>query len=1275
MSAFNTSLHLICIMKPNIQSIITTLFLLLSVSLIGQNKDISGNQFTVVVEKLSEKKVVEFLYCTDCGYSTSVDLLPRFFKNTSLDFGFEASSVTINILDEEIATGEVLRLLNNSKKHFENDYELSFSTDYYRKKPMVSSEVLPIRKDNNGQFYLLRDYNIDVKQQGAKSKRSASNFNNNSVLGASTWYKIGVSSDGIYKLNTNLLSQLGIDESQIDPSTIRVFGNGGGVLPIGNSSKRIDDLEEIPLLIDDGNDGVFNNDDNILFYAQGPHQWKYLNNNFSHKWNIYTDTNYYFISLDYDIGTPKRIGNVNTQSNSGTVVSQFIDHQYYERDLHNLIKSGKTWFGEKLGTISSLSIPFVFENIVLNKDVKIVADLAVRSLDRASDVVLSIPNTIFSVERNFDYVIQDYTTQYATLGKMELDFKPNSPTVNISLKLSDKVSNAVGWLNYIEVFATRELKYNDEIVFFRDIENLNSPQISYQLESSKNNLRIWDVTSHNDVKQISASKTNNLYQFSYAADTIYEFVAFNDNNVRSPTSLIGKVENQNLHAQSQAEMLIITHRKFLSHAEQLAEFHREVDTLLVNVTTCDKIYNEFSSGKQDITAIKDYVRMFYERAGSDSTLFPQYLLLFGDASYDYKDVLTGNTNLVPTYQSNNVTAPTTSHVTDDYFGLLDPNEGESISHKVDIGIGRLPVQTTAEATNAVAKIKRYYEKSTFGAWRNITAFVADDEDGNLHNRDCDKLALYVDTNYAEYNVDKIYFDTYKQESTPGGKRYPQATEDLLKRVNQGALMLSYVGHGGELGWAHERVLEVPHINQFTNKNKLPLWITATCEFTRFDDPSRVSAGEYVFLNPDGGGIGLLTTTRLVYSTPNFDLAREFNKVAYKKTANGKFPRIGDLNRITKVNAGSSINNRCFSLIGDPALKLAYPKMNVIASEVPDTMRALDKITISGYVADYSNTIIPNYNGIVYPTVYAQMKSISTLNNDGDGVFGYGQQKDVIFKGKASARNGSFEFSFVVPKDIDLEFGTGKVSFYSDNAEFDANGVYESHQIGGVSANAPDDNTGPDINLFLNDENFVSGGLTDNEPMLFAKLFDENGINTVGNGVGHDVVATIDGNTANSIVLNDYYESELDSYQKGVVRFSLSNLEDGPHTIKLKAWDVLNNSDETEIDFVVANDKDLIIEHLLNYPNPFTTKTGFYFEHNQPGQNLQVRLQIFTVAGRLVKTIDQFNYSPGFRVGPIAWDGLDQYGDFIGKGVYVYKVSVTSPTGKNAEKFERLVVLK
>ena len=662
---------------------------------------------------------------------------------------------------------------------------------------------------------------------------------------------------------------------------------------------------------------------------------------------------------------------------------------------------------------------------------------------------------------------------------------------------------------------------------------------------------------------------------------------------------------------------------------------------------------------RDATAIKSFLRMFYKRAGSNVNLIPKYCLLMGDGSYDNRNILTHNKNFIPTYESIETLSKTGSYTTDDYFAILSDNGGMNNSDLLDIAIGRLPVKSLKEANEMVDKIIYYSRVSSneetlihdcnnsssasiLSDWRNIAIQISDDGDNNHYFNDIETMYNKARLLHPEINISKIHADAYVETATAGGERNYEAEKEFKQQVEKGALLVNYIGHGGEIGLGHERYLTVPTILGWTNLKSMPIFMTATCEFSRFDDHDRTSAGEYVILNPNGGGIGLFTTTRLVYSTSNAALNSFFYDTVFDKV-NNEAPRLGDIYVGTKNKYGlfsGDVNYRKFALLGDPAVKLALPNYNIVTDSINgkslnmvlDTITALSKVVIKGHVENHLGQKVEGFNGSVTTKIYDKVANLTTLGNSSDSSpANFSLWKNLIYKGKASVINGEFVFTFIVPKDISFQYGNGRISYYAENNVTDANGYTEQPIIGGINENAAEDNEAPRVSLYMNNDKFVSGGITDENPALFAKIFDENGINTVGNGVGHNIEAVLDRNTTQAIILNDFYESDLDTYKSGTITYPFESIEAGNHTLSLKVWDVYNNSQNEEIEFVVALNEELALEHVLNYPNPFTTRTEFSFEHNQVCDYLDVQIQVFTISGKLVKTINNRAQSNGYRI--------------------------------------------
>lgn len=1196
-----------------------------------------------------------------------------------------------------------------------SDWEVNSKITDGHGMPFLIITILPIRSQFSGSIARLLSINLEIQLVTApRANLRSLTFADQSALSEGTWYKIATAKDGIYKIDKNVLAQLGIQISALNPSAINIYGNGGQLLPELNSIERFDDLQKCAIHIEGESDGVFNDSDYILFYAKGPDTWnkEYDTTNgrsrWAHRKHFYSDSSYYFIRTD-DV-EPLRVLDLNSSTQTEThTVNKFQDYTYLENDLYNLAKSGRQFFGDEFYLNNTATFNLQMPNLLNEYPALFETRIAVRSLGGASNFSINAGGV--SMTTNPVTSFEGALAAIAGTQTVKANFNPSGSAVPITYTFN-KYSNTAevrGYIDYMRLNATRALTMSGTQMKFRDSTSVGSGMIGkFQLSSATNQQVIWDITDYTRPMKVQIETVGNVAEWKIATDVVHEFIAFGNSGLLLPTAL-GSVANQNLHALSNVDLVIVTAPIFRSAAEAIAEIHAAEGQTVV-VTTLMEIFNEFSSGNPDVTAVRMLMKMLYDRAGTDESKMPQNLLLFGDGDYSRnKGTAAFNGANVLIFESDESLSPSITYVSDDYFVLLSDNDDASYLNALDAGVGRIPATDISEANGYLDKLRAYIAENTtsdggascigdetqspFGAWRNILTFVADDQDGSgsavetVHLNDADQLSAIMTVEHPEYDIVKIYLDAYKQESTPGGERYPQAEQAIKSRVQNGSLIVTYLGHGGERGWAHERVLDLNTINTWTNKYKLPIFLTATCELARYDDPSFNSAGESIVMNTKGGAIAMLTTTRVVFAGSNMQMDLAFFDVALEEETIANL-NLGKINMLTKNGVAASNSSKPnFSLLGDPELKLAYPRHKVFTTMIngqmlpnlTDTLKALQEVEFTGFVGDAQGNKLTNFNGIVYPAVYDKKTHVFTQNNDYDGVHGVVQEYDVynknIFKGKASVINGDFSFKFVIPYDINYTVDSGRVSYYAVGGSIDAHGYSQDFRIGSSLSGAQLNTIGPDISLYLNDTTFVSGGLSNTEPVLLAILKDENGINTVGNGIGHDLIAVLDNDSQNPIVLNEYYQTDLDTYQSGQVRYQMPELNAGNHSLSLKAWDIHNNSSTSTLDFLVAENSSIALQHVLNYPNPFTTRTDFMFEHNQVCSMLDVRVQVFTVSGKLVKTLEQQVMQNGFRSNPITWDGTDDFGDRIGRGVYVYKLEVQNEDGQKAEQYEKLVILK
>lgn len=1133
----------------------------------------------------------------------------------------------------------------------------------------------------------------------------STSFATASVLrsGSGQWYKISVKSDGIYKIDYSFLKSIGINVDGVNPDHINIYGNAFGRLPELNSEYRPDDLLKNDIVIIGDGDGSFDPSDYILFYGKGPHKWKESNNGFERILNNYADYSAYYINVN-STDPPARVKNATLSSLPATdVVTDFNSYTIHEQELLNLMKSGQRWYGEVFDANLSQSFTLNIPNLNTNETVSLRSFMAAKKGDSngATNYSVSYNNTTIGA---VDIPLSD-DDSFSRNGFISAPgvFNPTSSTFSLQVTFNRATPSDAGYLDFLEVNGRSYLKYYNGLQF-RDLKSVGAGKVAeMQISNFPTNGVVWEISNPTTPKVVNGSLSNGTYTFNIATDSLRNFIAFDGSQYKTPT-YIGGVAHQNLHGLSPADYLIVTHPKFLSQANRLADLHRN-NGLTVHVVTTTQVYNEFSGGTQDPTAIKFFAKMFYDRAAGNPTLQPKYLLLFGDGTYDPLDRVKDNNYMVPVYETVNSEHYTGAIVSDDYFGFLDDSEEFSPADFLDIAVGRLVATTVKDAVILVNKVEHYMKNgsdlyaqsgvscgedgfiSTHGDWRLKYTLIADDEEqGYFVNKDLEPASIYVEANHPEMNAKKIYADAYTQITTAGGERYPEVNNDINRSIESGALVTCFVGHGNSKGAAQERIMTIGEVRDYQNIDKLTLFVSATCEFARIDDNEMVSIGEWMALNEVGGAIALMTTTRAVYFSTNSVTTAKFFENVFARDANQVPLTFGEIIMKTKNSViGGSNNKRSFMLLGDPALKIALPYEKVVLDSVnniavnlaSDTLRALSKARMSGHIEDQYGNILNGFNGVIQPAIYDKPVARKTLGQDVTSpVIPFLQQDNVLFKGKATVNNGYFNYEFIVPKDIDYSYGNGKASFYAwSTTNRNAGGYSNDFIIGGIDTAGLNDQEGPQIELFLNDDSFVNGGITNETPILMAHLFDESGINTVGNGIGHDITMVLDANTSEAKVLNEFYESDLDTYKSGSLRYQMNKLTPGLHTLTFKAWDVNNNSSEKTIEFVVHEQENISLDHVLNYPNPFTTHTEFFFEHNQVCAALETQIEIFTVTGRLIKTINKTVETRGFRTEGIPWDGRDDFGDQLAKGVYVYRVTIKNPDGEKTQEMQKLYLLK
>jgi hypothetical protein len=1263
--------------------------------------------FSFVDAQQSGSAVVNWSDKTDYSFGEYKVNIPQFQSvNYNFDFTSKTIDFTMKIACNSLVDESSIQLTNvvyesiDESKLGELDKRQIKASIKYTLKNIVARDLIfglitvsPIIKDENG-FKKIKsfDYTFNYTTSVSKYLGSQSLTNiSSSVLTTGNWKRFYVQKSGVYKITKSFLNDLGFNANSINPTKIKIYGNGGRMIPLSNSIPYPFDIEENAIQVVGESDGSFDNDDYILFYAEGMDNWSAENE--THL-NLYADKSYYYINVEGLDG--KRIQIMNQPSSASTLnLSTFDDYQFHEVDLTNIGKLGRVWFGEAFNINNEQTFDFNFPNIVTTAPSKITIHAGANSFTDTSFAVNVNAQSLGTITLPDVALNSGNEAAHAYLNSNLISSQ------NFSVKLTynnNGVPTSKAYLDYIIIKAKSNLNgYGKQFRFTYDDASLQTGIVSYQFSNASGISQVWDIT---DIYNVSTAVNSNQPNFSFKSNlgSSKKYIAVDESDLFTPSKdsnasvtnqdIKGTIFNDSNGNFQDIDYLIITPSSLNAQAEKLANFHRNYSNLNVKVVNLDVIYQEFACGKQDIGAIRNFVKYVYQNASSPSARV-KYLNLFGDASYDFKNRITNNTNVVPIYHAiDSYHSGESSFASDDYFALMDNNEGDPLyAFGADIAVGRMLISSVQQADEMVNKVLEYHDIKSYGSWRNNFVAISDDADKSSDASLEVKQNSLTDVIYTQkpfINFKKILLDSYQQQTSAGGDRYPKAKEDLTNAFEKGALVFDYLGHGGEDGLTSERIWDKFDGYNFNNQYRYPLFITLTCDFSRFDNPSRATAGEYTYWNPKGGAISMITTIRTIgqYNAELFN-----DKLSEKLFSYGsnQYYSIAESLRLAKIASNNNSSTRVIFYLGDPALMLAIPKPKVVLTKVNDIsinqpiddLKALSYVKLSGEVQDENGVLLSGYTGELAINVFDKNYNKTTFDNDGfSTAMSFVNLGETIFRGNASINNGQFEIGFVVPKDIKIPLGNGRISFYAKRNQIllDKTGYNLDIKVGGINTSAVADVTPPRVKLYMNDESFVNGGITNESPFFLAFLEDEHGINTAS-GIGHDIVAILDGDETKPYILNDYYETELNDYTKGKIRFPFRNLSKGLHTITFKAWDVYNNFISAEIQFVVADNENVTLSNVLNYPNPFVSYTQFWFNHNKPYEPLEVQVQVMTITGKIVKTINQTVTTEGFLSRDITWDGKDDFGDRIGKGVYIYKLTVRSTISNNkAEKIEKLVIL-
>ncbi|KAA0990956.1 type IX secretion system sortase PorU [Dyadobacter aurulentus] len=1038
-----------------------------------------------------------------------------------------------------------------------------------------------------------------------------------SILSEGTWFKIAVTQTGVCKIDHALLRQMGVETAQVNPSLLRIFGTGGEMLPQSNADQNSGRLVESAILVQGEQDGKFDAGDAIYFYAESPHVVLYdsASSKLYHQLNYYSDTSYYYLTFGQKAGL--RIKNADQASASGNVISQFDDYWYHEQELSNLLKSGRDWWGEYIGN-TALNIEAEISSVVPGS----------RMIFTGSAIGAAQVRTRFSWQLNAENLGE---TSIGTVGAGTYDVKAlrsdfthifnasATPTRIFRLGvIHDKngQSAAPGYLNFLALQVKRELRFFDRQQIYH-FASQAAGIATYRFAGSPAGSILWDISNSEAPLSISNQGTSGDFLFNREVRRkLAKYISFRPEQAIEPSGW-QQIANQDIISLDTPDLLVVTSATWQSEAERLAALRANKNGLKTAVVTSRQIYNEYAGGKPDVTAIRNYVRHLYQKTPGKL----KYLLLFGDATYDYKNLLKNQSaaqldNWIPVYESRESLNPVYTYSSDDYFGFMEADEGEweesaAGDHILNIGVGRLPVKTIGEAKTVVDKLIRYETLRTNGNWKNRVQFIADDGDGNIHQRHADQLAGLVQNDLFP---ERIFIDEYPQLTTDAGQKSPAVNARIRKGIDEGTLIINYTGHGGVGGWAEEQVLTLTDMLSARGMNNLPLLFTATCDFGRYDDPGAVSGAETMVLSPKGAAIGAISTTRPVFSSTNFTLSKAFYEALIQKNP-GR--RMGDFFKETKNRALVGSLNRNFTLLGDPSMRLAAGQKGIRWSPVADTLRALQKVTLTGQIFDKGNNEVDkNFQGKARVIIYDKPVSFETLGSEGNSEK-YSEFRSRLFDGDVTVKEGSFICQFVVPKDIDYRYGIGRASIYAISADSAADASGQLPVIVGGSASVFADKTPPKVVGYINNDAFKDGDNVSTSSVFYARVGDESGINLSRAGIGHDMTLTI--NDTLTIILNDYFTADLDDYQSGTIRFPLDNLPAGSYNVRLKVWDTYTNFSEISFGFQVVEPRGIKLNALKLFPNPFQSDLSFELNHSRANEDVELILNILLSNGQRLGT--------------------------------------------------------
>ncbi len=1142
------------------------------------------------------------------------------------------------------------------------------------KRPQLDIVFLPVVMRGND-YYRINSYKLVVDrelvavQRVASERAHAERYAKNSVLSNGRWVRVAVKDNGVHKITHSELKKMGFQ----NPDSVRLFGYGGHMLPETVLGELPDDLQEVPFWREEGF---------MLFFANGVVDWEYENSRFVHKQNVYSDYACYFLT---EGGVPLQFASTAIKEEAAAIITTTPDYTVIDEEKKSHCEYGRVLvdsYDYSSGRTVSYKFPI---SGVANASGVIDISFATNGSDSCNVAIAVGGETVGKLK-----VGQCLNGEVGKLVSGKFNIK-NGLADNITVKLTQNVSTGTldGFLDYLRINYTRKLALRGSQTAFRGTETI--PYATFVIDGCNANTKVWDVSTgmHSELK---GTLSGNKYSVVAPCSPHKELVAVDVKGSFPSVQVLGDVPNQNLHALGQTDMVIIvpSNGALLSPANRLASAHRDMDGLTVEVVTAQQVYNEFSSGTPDVTAYRRFMKMLYDRAATSADA-PKYLLMFGDSWYDNRLRTFPNykqDDLLLCYESENSVNAIKSYVLEDYMGLLDDNEG--VNHKedkVDIGIGRIPTTSVTVANALVDKLIAYMKNEEAGAWQNVVTLLGDDGDESTHMADAEGIATMMSEKYPSFIVDRIYWDDFVPEKGAVGLRYPLVTQAIKERLDKGALIVNYSGHGSPNTMSHELAWNAPDMAELKSPC-IPFWVTASCDIGPFDKGGD-NVAESALFNSSGGAVGLLTTTRTVLQYYNAILNKEFMEMLLSPVNGGEATAVGDALRMAKCNVigtGSDVseNKLQFVLLGDPALRLKLPeyriridKVNGVEAGSVQKASAGSVLTVEGCITTRDNVVAESFKGLLYTEMYDCAEEVNTRDNLGEGSFTYTAHNKKLSAVMDSVRNGRFVVKVPVPMDISYADAEGLLNFFAlDSAlSSSAQGHFDNFIVGGTAADNFDDGSGPEIKVYLNTRSFINGDKVNSTPCLLVDLYDENGINTIGAGIGHDIVAIVDNDPRHTYNLNSVYSSVAGDYRRGTITFPLNSLEDGEHTLILRAWDLNNNSSVVKVYFTVESGllPDISELKLVTMPVVGGVPNSIIVVHNRPQSEIEVTLELFSIHGQLMWKNVESVVCGGMEYG-CSWDATASGGAPLQTGVYVLKAYVKSDNGISKPKNLKMVVI-